>query len=65
MKNFLVANNEVKTLVFHPSGSKRKSRLPLEEFQSDKIDQPSSQESSSKEIFSKYGGNRCRDLLGT
>ena len=57
MKNFLVANNEVKTLVFHPSGSKRKSRLLLEEFHSDKIDQPSSQESSSKISLKKFSVN--------
>ena len=69
MKNFSAAKHGVKALVMHTSGSKHQSRLPLsskieincgnkeEEPQSDKIDQPSSQPSSSQTSLKKFSVN--------
>ena len=80
MENFSVAKHGVKALVLHASGSKHKSRLPLgsqtklnfrnkeEKLQSDKIDQPSSQQSSSETSLKKSPVNEAvidTDLLGT
>ena len=71
MKNFLEAKHRVKALVMHASGSKHKSRLPLdsqtelnvgnkvEESQSDKIDQPSGQQSSSQTSLKEFSVNEA------
>ena len=69
MKNFSAAKHGVKALVMRTSGSKHQSRLPFsskieinfgnkeEEPQSDKIDQLSSQPSSSQTSLKKFSVN--------